>query len=558
VSIRGFRLHDSGTGGRAGRINFTELARTRLAFAGKFRPLISAMVLRLALLVAALAAGLSTAPAAPDRHVVVLVWDGMRPDFVSAETTPNLSQLAGSGVFFANHHPVYLSATEVNGTAIATGAYPSHSGLIANTDFRPAIDPTAPVDTGDPSIIRKGDEVSGGHFIALPTLAEILHSHGIATVIAGSKWIVLLHDRDRRPDGTESSPVLFQGTLLPPARQGTLAVLGDLPAAAPDENKTAQDAWTTNALLTVLWQNGVPPYTLLWLAEPDASQHAAGPGSAQALAAIKSSDANLGHVLAELDRRGLRATTDVLVVSDHGFSTIGRKVDVAAALAAAGFDAQRKMPGGLLPGGVMVAANGGSTLLYVGGHDAGVSRRLVEFLQKQDWTGVIFSRGPQEGAFPLAAAHIDAPDAPDLVVSLRWTADKSATGAPGLQVSDLKPTSVKAGNHASLSRYDMHNTLVAAGPDFRPGVTDPLPSANTDLAPTILWLLGCKDEAARMDGRVLAEALTVEGPPLKSFETRRLTAQRDTGAGVWRQYLQVSEVNGVRYLDEGNGVFEPK
>jgi hypothetical protein len=134
VSIRGFRLHDSGTGGRAGRINFTELARTRLAFAGKFRPLISAMVLRLALLVAALAAGLSTAPAAPDRHVVVLVWDGMRPDFVSAETTPNLSQLAGSGVFFANHHPVYLSATEVNGTAIATGAYPSHSGLIANTD----------------------------------------------------------------------------------------------------------------------------------------------------------------------------------------------------------------------------------------------------------------------------------------------------------------------------------------------------------------------------------------------------------------------------------------
>jgi hypothetical protein len=110
-----------------------------------------------------------------------------------------------SGVFFANHHPVYLSATEVNGTAIATGAYPSHSGLIANTDFRPAIDPAEPVDTGKPSIIRRGDEVSGDHFIALPTLAEILHAHGLATVIAGSKWIALLHDRGRRPDGPESS-----------------------------------------------------------------------------------------------------------------------------------------------------------------------------------------------------------------------------------------------------------------------------------------------------------------------------------------------------------------
>jgi hypothetical protein len=182
----------------------------------------------------------------------------------------------------------------------------------------------------------------------------------------------------------------------------------------------------------------------------------------------------------------------------------------------------------------------------------------VEFLQQQDWTGVIFSREKEEGTFPLAAAHIDAPGAPDLVVSLRWTADKIATGVPGLQVSDLKPASAKLGNHASLSRYDMHNTLVAAGPDFRPGVVDPLPSGNTDLAPTILWLLGFKAEAARMDGRVLAEALAVDGPPLKSFEIRRLTAQRDTGAGMWRQYLQVSEVNGVRYLDEGNGALAPK
>ena len=509
------------------------------------------MEFRFALLGVALAAGLS---AAPERHVVVVVWDGMRPDFVSAETTPNLSQLAGRGVFFANHHPVYLSATEVNGTALATGAYPSHSGLIANTDFRPAIDPTEPVDTGKPSIIRKGDEVSGGHFLALPTLAEILHAHGLATIIAGSKGIALLHDRGRRPDGPVSSLVLLEGEILPSTRQAALGVLGGFPAAGADDNKTALDAWTTSALLSVLWQDGVPPYTLLWLAEPDASQHAAGPGSTLALAAIKSCDVNLGRILAELDRRGLGATTDILIVSDHGFSTIGRKVDVAAALAAAGFDAQRKMPGGLPPGGVMVVANGGSTLLYVGGHDPAVSRRLVEFLQKQDWTGVIFSREKQEGTFPLAAAHIDAPGAPDLVVSLRWTADKSATGTLGLQVSDLKPASAKLGNHASLSRFDMHNTLVAAGPDFRPGVVDPLPSGNTDLAPTILWLLGFKAEAARMDGRVLAEALAVDGPPLKSFEIRRLTAQRDTGAGVWQQYLQVSEVNGVRYLDEGNGV----
>ena len=38
------------------------------------------------------------------------------------------------------------------------------------------------------------------------------------------------------------------------------------------------------------------------------------------------------------------------------------------------------------------------------------------------------------------------------------------------------------GTHATLSRYDMHNTLVASGPDFKAGWRDALPSGNVDLA----------------------------------------------------------------------------
>jgi predicted AlkP superfamily pyrophosphatase or phosphodiesterase len=37
-------------------------------------------------------------------RVVVVVWDGMRPDFVTAETTPALCSLAKQGVTFRNHH----------------------------------------------------------------------------------------------------------------------------------------------------------------------------------------------------------------------------------------------------------------------------------------------------------------------------------------------------------------------------------------------------------------------------------------------------------------------
>src|SRR6266704_4235556 len=50
------------------------------------------------------------------RHVVIVVWDGMRPDFVSEQNTPALWKLAREGVTFRKHHAVYPSATMVNGT----------------------------------------------------------------------------------------------------------------------------------------------------------------------------------------------------------------------------------------------------------------------------------------------------------------------------------------------------------------------------------------------------------------------------------------------------------
>src|SRR6266850_2576500 len=79
------------------------------------------------------------ASSARDRHVVVVVWDGMRPDFVSEQNTPTLWKLAQSGVTFRNHHSVYPSATIVNGTALNTGVYASRSGILANHDYRPEI-----------------------------------------------------------------------------------------------------------------------------------------------------------------------------------------------------------------------------------------------------------------------------------------------------------------------------------------------------------------------------------------------------------------------------------
>ena len=74
-----------------------------------------------------------------DRHVVVVVWDGMRPDFVTERNAPTLWKLAREGVTFRRHHSVYPTTTNVNGAAIATGAYPNRNGLLANREYRPRI-----------------------------------------------------------------------------------------------------------------------------------------------------------------------------------------------------------------------------------------------------------------------------------------------------------------------------------------------------------------------------------------------------------------------------------
>lgn len=508
------------------------------------------------IMIGALLGALNTFAAGTNRHIVVVVWDGMRPDFISPEHTPALAQLAREGVMFTNHHPVYLSSTEVNGTAIATGAYPQNSGITGNREFRPGIDPLKPVDTQDFASIRKGDEISDGHYLLRPTLAEILQAAGRTTIIAGTKPVVQLHDRRPRAADDRTGIVLAEGRVLPSSLQSSITgALGTFPAAESTQSLSpneARDEWTARALLGPLWANGVPAFSLLWLSDPDFSQHPSAPGAVKSLAALASADHKLAEVLAELDRRQLRDQTDVFVVSDHGFSSIARGVDVCGELQAAGFPAQRTFSTPPRRGAILVNGLGGSVMLYIIGHDPLLAQKLVTFLQKQDYTGVIFTREKMEGTFSLSDVNIASPDAPDIVVSLRWSAGKSPLGVPGLLTADGARTAGGGGTHTSLSRFDMHNTLVGAGPDLKHGFTDIYPTGNTDLAPTILWLLDVKP-AVPMDGRVLSEALTVNAPKVSEPTTRTIEASRALGDSAWRQYLKISRVNDTVYFDEGNG-----
>jgi len=533
-----------------------------LSFPMPHRSIITRLLQCLAFASTAMPLHAADAPAPRAAHVILVVWDGMRPDFINAQNTPNLQALLQRGTFFANNHSFWPTTTEVNGTVLATGVFPGRSKVVANREYRPEISPRGPIATEAEETVRKGDELTGGHYLGALTVAEIARTAGQTTAIAGTKPVALLHDRAAERPPEPRSVIVFAGKTLPASLLAPITeALGPFPpyVANPLDPKPNTDGnrWTTRALVEHLWHDGVPRYSVLWLSDPDFPQHLTAPGSPAALAGIHDSDTNLGTVVAELEKRGELDKTDIFVVSDHGFSTIERSVDPVNYYNDHDVAVSKQFNFPPQSGQVMSVSVGGAALLYVIGHDPAVTARLVDLLQQSDFAGPIFTRDALPGTFALSTAHIDSPGAADIVFSFRWSDGANAFGAPGLIVAENK---AGLGMHGTLSKFDVHNTLVAAGPDIRAGFRNGFPTGNIDVAPTILHLLQLTASDG-VDGRVLTEAFADTPLPTEKPVTKRVEAAHEITTGVifkdrhtWQQYLQTTTFAGHTYFDEGNAI----
>ena len=114
----------------------------------------------------------------------------------------------------------------------------------------------------------------------------------------------------------------------------------------------------------------------------------------------------------------------------------------------------------------MVVGLGGTVSFYVIGHDAAATQKLVDYLQGRDYAGVIFTRQKMKGTFTLDQARVDSPDAPDVMVAFHWRELPNKYGIAGSMAADSsrKPGQ---GTHATLSRYEVHNTPLAGRAGFQ-------------------------------------------------------------------------------------------
>jgi arylsulfatase A-like enzyme len=315
-------------------------------------------------------------PAKP--KVIVCVWDGLRPDSISEQVTPNLARLRDhDGVNFSDHHSVYPTFTMMNAAALATGAYPAQHGFYGNTEYQPGpagqnadgktIDFSQPVFTEDHGVLQALDNfyrARGARGIfALETLFEAAHKAGLRTAAIGKIGPVFL--QDVRPDDA-LSVVLDENIALPygfaqqlqaanfalppntarypfsPGQTLTLADDNGKPTASlaerqirladgatPDPRASAGSAhnaangYLMRVFLDYVLPKFEPDLSIVWLRNPDSTEHQFGPGSPNYQDALRDQDALLGKLQSKLETLGLRDGTDLIVVSDHGHSTVG-------------------------------------------------------------------------------------------------------------------------------------------------------------------------------------------------------------------------------------------
>lgn len=428
-------------------------------------------------------------------RVIAIMLDGLRRDFVRPDTTPNLCRFAAGVTVCQAHRSVFPSATRVVSAAFATGCHPARNGLQGNSMALMEEGRLVLHDAGKPEFLQHKRAVTGSS-LAMPTLSERLACLGGAVVFNNvSPGAAYAHDPDGHGHVYHRAGSFGPGRVPVPEAAALAISLG-----------LAGDSIMTRRFLDEAVAGEVA-YALLWLSEPDISQHGLALGSPEHLQLLGAVDALAGAVIDAVEAR-VAAGEDILlsVGSDHGHQTVSETIDVEASLVAAGLKAA--------PGSddVVVAPNGTAALIYVHPDHADRVDAIADHLSAQPWAGAVM-RGAA-----LSDVGQDQKRGPAIALSMAASDTVNEFGVPGLSAA-VKPAAGKAdrtgcGQHGGLGTHEQAPFLMLSGRGFTPGDRRDAPTSAIDLAPTFLAHLGLPPED--LDGRALQADHPSETPELQS------------------------------------------
>jgi predicted AlkP superfamily pyrophosphatase or phosphodiesterase len=402
------------------------------------------------------------------RHVVLISIDGMRPEFYLDSTwnAPNLRQIMRRGSYARHMKSVFPSFTYPSHSSMVTGAYPAVHKVCYNAPFAPT--------GGDGSWNWATSNIKAR------TIWDASKEAGLTTAIV--EWPVSV-----------GAPVTYNIPEIWPVKDGDDRITASRKYATPglveeiEENATGKLtrgsmnesylSFDENAGRMAAYIIGKykPNILALHFACVDGEEHEYGRDGDSVRLAVAANDRAIGDVLEAIDRAGIKDSTTVIIVGDHGFSNFYQVIQPNVWL----------LQNGLLhPGqdwGAMFQPAGGSAFLYL--------------QHPEDTTVLSEIRQAINQAPDSLRSRFRIVEKPELV---RMGADSKALMA----LAAYPGTIFGGGSRGPQSFYhfgghhgydpnqpEMYTGFIAAGPGIRLGGVIPELTV-VDIAPIVMALLG--------------------------------------------------------------------
>jgi predicted AlkP superfamily pyrophosphatase or phosphodiesterase len=452
-------------------------------------------LLATAILISALAPRSSALEPVADRIVVLISVDGLAHFYFDDPKAdmPTIRQLAAEGARAEAMKCSMPTVTWPNHTTLVTGVHPRKHGVIGNNYFDRAKRQIIPL---IPDPLFNKDEI-----VKTPTIYDVAKGAGLKT--AAIIWPATRGAKTL--DWTVADVFkqeLFEGHATP-------GLIEQFKAAGIPADK--QEEWCKTGkgedrdrmyvqMLNHVVRAHRPNVALLHLVEVDHVEHASGPQSPEAYAAVKFADDRVREVWDEL-KKTFPGKATLIVAADHGFFPYQQQIQPNVLLREAGLLTAEGTK--IIGGTARAVSQGGAAFIYVleqADREKVVADLARKFREVEGMDVVIESKDFEKHglADPQQNPHMA-----DLVLSAK--SGYSFSDSLGGNLVLTPKTEVVKGTHGyDPNQRDMHASFVAWGAGIQSGAK--IGTINsTDIAPTMAALLGLTIPNA--DGKVLNEIL---------------------------------------------------
>ena len=434
---------------------------------------------------AVLAALLLGSCATPERpgpapeHVVIVSIDGLRPDFYRGDyEAPTMQAIAAAGASATAVESVFPSSTYPAHATIVTGVLPAKHGIHANTLW------TEQGSSRDWHWHAKA--------LRAKTLWQAAREKGLKvaitywpTTVGARADLVLgeIWDPDNKETGKRLAAAATPGLMT------ELLFAVGIPQEKVATDRAAVDDFVSRAAAHVFRKHR-PNLQFVHLLNCDEVQHKLGPQAPEVADAVRVQDENIARIRKAIAESGVADRTTLLIVGDHGFTSISRNVSPNNLLRDAGLLEEEN--GKVKSWRALIRSSGGSCSVYVK-DAADVPRVRDALLAGSSVSGETLYTVLERAALDRLGYNPDAAFALDPADGVAFT-ERLGASTPSVK-----------GNHGQLpTRPGLQTGFLAEGAGIRKGARIDRMRL-VDIAPTVAAMLDLDLDG--VDGRIRRDFL---------------------------------------------------